>query len=128
MYLGVDLWDKKVWLAVELEGVVIPKEIVKRVEIINRIKYYISKYDIKVIVVWLPYDLYNKDLRQLNKTKKFIDKLEWIFPDHEVVWFDERFTTFWAKETFISEKDRWLPKDDISASLVLEGYLKSKGV
>lgn len=124
MYLGVDLWDKRVWLAIELNWIVIPKEVVPRVEIISSIKKYIKSYEIKVIVVWLPFDLYNKELKQLTKTEKFIGKLKNIFPDCKIVWYDERFTTMEAKNivTNISKKNK-LHKDDIAAALILEGYL-----
>jgi hypothetical protein len=33
----------------------------------------------------LPYDLHGKDLKQLNKTEVFIEKLKNIFKDKEIV-------------------------------------------
>lgn len=126
MYLGLDLWNKRCWLAVYIEWVVIPKEIVNRVEIIDKIKEYIKKYDIKIIVVWLPYDLYNLDTKQLDKTKKFIEKLKIIFPNQKIDSIDERFTSF-QSENILREMNifdtNW-KKDAISASLILESYLK----
>jgi RNase H-fold protein (predicted Holliday junction resolvase) len=44
----------------------------------------------------LPYDLYNIDHKQLDKTKKFIEKLKIIFPDLKIDSIDERFTSFEA--------------------------------
>lgn len=126
MYLGLDLWDKRCWLAVYIEWVVIPKEIVNRVEIIDIIKKYIKDYSIKTIVVWLPYDLYNFDTKQLDKTKKFIEKLKNIFPEQKIDSVDERFTSFEADNILRSiniSDTRW-KKDAISAALILETYLK----
>jgi len=126
MYLGIDLWDKRCWLAVTIEGIVIPKEIVNRVEIIDIIKKYIKIYNINVIVVWLPYDLYNFDTKQLDKTKKFIEKLKNIFPDKKIDSIDERFTSFEADNILKSMNilnSKW-KKDAISAALILESYLK----
>ncbi|MDD3793375.1 MAG: Holliday junction resolvase RuvX [Candidatus Gracilibacteria bacterium] len=126
MYLGLDLGNKRCGLAVYIEGVVIPKEIVNRVEIIDKIKEYIKKYDIKIIVVGLPYDLYNLDTKQLDKTKKFIEKLKIIFPNQKIDSIDERFTSF-QSENILREMnifDTNGKKDAISASLILESYLK----
>jgi len=48
--------------------------------------------------------LYNTDLKQLNKTKKFIEKLKIIFPDIKIDTIDERFTTFEAENILRSMK------------------------
>ena len=126
MYLAIDLWDKRVWIAISINWIVFPKEIVKRVEIIKKLKSYINIYNIKVIIIWLPYDLYWIKTKQLNKTEKFIKKLKLIFPNQKIIWIDERFTSFEAKEvnkkmTKTNFKDKI---DDISAALILESYLK----
>jgi len=126
MYLAIDLWDKRCWIAVTVEGIVMPKDIVPRTSLINALKKYISDYKIKVIVVWLPYDLYNIDHKQLDKTKKFIEKLKIIFPDLKIDSIDERFTSFEADSILRTMwiKDTSGQKDAISASLILESYLK----
>jgi len=126
MYLAIDLWDKRCWIAITIEGIVIPKEIVARTALVNSLKKYIVDYKIKVIVVWLPYDLYNQDLKQLDKTKKFIEKLKLIFPEIKIDSIDERFTSFEADNILKTMwvKDREGQKDAISASLILESYLK----
>ena len=125
MYLWIDLWDKKVWIAIEINWIVIPKEIVKRTLIIKKLKIYIKKYEIKIIIVWLPYDLYNEDDRQLKKTRKFIKKLKIIFPNQKIVWIDERFTTIESENILNKIKFKW-EKDDISASLILETYISRR--
>ena len=127
MYLWIDLWDKRCWIAVYVEWVVIPKETVLRIKIVPEIKKIIIDYDIKTIVVWLPYDLYQKEIKQLEKTKKFIEKLKSIFPEINIDWFDERFTSFEADnilQTIWISDSEW-KKDAISASLILEGYLQT---
>lgn len=130
MYLWIDLWDKRCWIAVFVEKIVIPKEIVPRVELVNILKKYIKDYDIKVIVVWLPFDLYGLDKKQLEKTQKFIWKLKNIFPELEIDSIDERFTTFEAENTLnlLWEKDTIWKKDAISAGLILESYLMQKNI
>lgn len=130
MYLAIDLWDKRCGIAVSVEMVVIPKSIVKRTILITELKKLIKEYSIKVIVVWLPYDLYWKKLKQLDKTKSFIEKLKEIFPEIEIEWVDERFTSFEADNVL---KTMWVKnttwnKDDISAVLILESYFRQKGL
>ena len=128
MYLGLDLWDKRCWIAIFLEWIILPKEIVARVKIIDYLKKYIRDYNIKIIVVWLPFDLYWKDKRQLLKTKKFIEKLKTIFPELKIEEIDERFTSFEADNILkqLGKTENIWKKDAISASLILETYLKEK--
>jgi len=124
--IAIDLWNKRCWIALEVQKIAIPKKVVARINIIKELKNFLREYgDITHIIVWLPYDLYQKDFKQLDKTKKFIEKLNLIFPDKEIVWVDERFTTFWAEEVLRKMwKNTNSEKDDISASLILESYLK----
>ena len=126
MYLWIDLWDKRCWVAIVVEWIVLPKWIILRPKLINEIRKLIKDYNIKIIVVWLPYDLYGKNLRQLDKTNVFIEKLKNIFPKIQVETMDERFTSFEADLVLDSMwiKDKKWQKDDISAALILESFLK----
>lgn len=126
--IWIDLWDKRVWIAICIEGIAIPKDIVPRVRIMDYLKnIFKSENSIETIVVWLPYDLYFNDTKQLEKTQKFIKKLENIFPLKKVVWVDERYTSFEAENVLdnIWQKDKEGKKDAIAASLILETYLKT---
>jgi putative Holliday junction resolvase len=127
MYLAIDLWDKRCWIAVEIEWISVPKDIVPRINLIKILKNYIFEYNASVIVVWLPYDLYNKDKKQLEKTNKFIAKLREIFPDIEIKTIDERYTSFEAENTLdlLQVRETTWKKDAISASLILETYLQT---
>ena len=127
--LWIDYWDKRCWVAVEVAGFSIAKEICPRVKIISIIKKYCKEYNCDTIVVWLPYDLYWKNLKQLEKTKKFINNLKEIFKDKNIIWIDERFTSF---EADLVLNELWIhntrhKKDDISAQIILDTFLsKSK--
>ena len=130
MYLWIDLWDKRVWIATCVEWIVFPKWIILRPKLITELRKMIKEYKIEIIVVWLPYDLYGKNLKQLDKTKIFIWKLKEIFPSIKVEGVDERFTSFEADCILDSMwvKDKNWNKDDISAVLILETYLKQKNI
>ncbi len=128
MYLWIDLWDKRCWIATYVEWIVFPKWIILRPKLITELRKLIKEYKTEVIVVWLPYDLYWKNLKQLDKTKIFISKLKEIFPNIKVEWVDERFTSFEADSILDSMwiRDKNWNKDDISAALILETYLKQQ--
>jgi len=130
MYLWIDLWDKRCWVAIEIEWIVLPKWIILRPKLITELRKLIKEYNIKIIVVWLPYDLYGKNLKQLDKTNVFIEKLKEIFPDLKIESVDERFTSFEADSILNTMwvKDKQWNKDDISAALILESYLKKNSI
>ncbi len=124
-YLSIDLWDKRCWLAYTNMWIIFMLPFVNRTEITSKLKKIILEKNISKIIVWLPYDLYNSDFKQLNKTKIFINKLKEIFKDIEIEEIDERFTTFeslnilnWLRKKEIENK-----KDSLSAYLILESYL-----
>ena len=128
--IWIDYWDKRCWVAIEVAGFSMAKEICPRVKIMWVIRKYLKKYNCNTIVIWLPYDLFWKNLKQLDKTKKFIKNVEELFPKIKVVWVDERFTSFEADSVL---KEMWVyntrdKKDDISAQIILETYLKNKKV
>lgn len=123
--LAIDYWDKRCWLAIEVENIAIPKEIVDRQKINYFIAKYISQYNIKIIVIWLPYDLYWKKLKQLEKTKRFIRELKNKYKSVKIDSIDERYTTFEAEKVLESiwiDEKKW-KKDAISAALILESYI-----
>lgn len=124
MYLWIDLWDKRCWIAITVENIVVPKEIVPRTKLIKTLQKYTSEYNIEAIIVWLPYDLYWKQTKQLEKTIEFIEKLKIIFPLIKIDSIDERYTTFEAENILDALWDKSPKKDDISAALILESYLK----
>ncbi len=119
-YICIDLWNKRCWVAVSREGIAFSRDIVERVDIIKYLKKYFSEVSaLHSIVVWLPHDLYWKDTLQLERTEKFIEKLQDIFPEIPVVWHDERFSSFQAHEA------SWEHRDDIAAQIILQSYMDS---
>jgi RNase H-fold protein (predicted Holliday junction resolvase) len=121
-YLGIDLWNKRVWIATSSENIAFPKAIVQRTHIISYLKkLFIELPECRDVVIGLPYDLYGIDSRQLDRTHKFIDKLKEIFPNKIIHWHDERFTSFQAWEGWFSDH-----RDDIAAQCILQSFLDTK--
>lgn len=120
-YIALDLWDKRVGIAYSDMWIAFPREIVKRVDIVSYLKKMLAEHtNIEVVVVGLPYDLYGKDTKQLDKTQKFIEKLRDIFPDYQIVGHDERFSSFEASRDFNDHRD------DVAAACILQSYLDTK--
>jgi len=134
--IAIDYWDKRCWVALEIEKIAVPKEIVLRVDIIKTLEKYFKEFlEINQIIVGLPYDLYWIDTKQLDKTKEFIRELENKFgknstkeKKYDIIWIDERFTSFeaWNVLEKFWEKNKRAKLDAISASLILESYLSRK--
>lgn len=118
-FISIDVWDKRCGIAISNEWIAFPKDIVKRTNLISWLKKYFKTHDVSHIIVWLPYDLYWVDTRQLDKTQKFIKKISYIFPDIIVVWHDERFSSFEAWQWYDDHRD------DIAAQCILQSYLDS---
>jgi len=124
-YISIDLWDKRVWLAIEVNKIAMPLITVERVKIINELKKIIKERKITDIVIWLPYDLYWKNTKQLDKTIKFREKLKNIFPEIQIHSEDERFTSFASDQILWSNMPTWsADRDSMSACLILESFLK----
>jgi len=126
-YLWIDLWNKLCWLSYSnFWWIIFTMDSIPRIELINKLKKIILEKNIDVIVIWLPYDLYGLDNKQLNKTKDFILKLKLIFPQIRIEEVDERFTTFESINILnqMWEKNIKQKKDSMSAYLILESYLQ----
>ena len=126
--IAIDLWNKRCGIAIETAGIAFAQDIIPRHEVIPVIKKYIASNHYSTIIVWLPHDLYGKLDKQLNKTKSFITKLESLFPDIEILWVDERFTSFVADRTLAemwSKQNSW-KKDALAAAEILQDYLDQK--
>lgn len=120
-YICLDVWDKRVGIATESSWIAFPKSVLQRTETVSFLKKYFWEFpEVQTIIVWLPYDLYGIDTKQLEKTQKFIEKLQSIFPEKDVIWHDERFSSFSADEWFSGHRD------DIAAQQILQSYLDSK--
>lgn len=117
-YLSIDLWNRRCWIAISSQNIAFAHTSIVRTEIISWLKKYLRSNDfITTIIVGLPYDLYGKNTTQLERTQKFIEKLKNIFPGIEVIWHDERFSSFEASQGFDDHRD------DIAAQCILQSYL-----
>ena len=100
--------------------------------LIDYIENYIVDNNVTQFVIGQPKRMNDQYSEVENLIKKFIKKLSIAFPDIPIDRYDERFTSKIAFQTMIdvglSKKNRRNKHiiDKISATIILQGYLKSR--
>lgn len=128
-FLSIDYWTKRCGLAFEINFIAIPHKIIDTKSVFLAVEELVKERGITDIVVWLPYDLYQKDTTRLDLVKKFIVKLQNKHKDIKIHWHDERYSSFEAENILNQIKFKWdksKNKDDLSASIILESFLKTQ--
>ncbi len=101
-------------------------------EIIEFLNTYMQTEQVETIVVGMPKQLNNEPSENMRYIEPFVRKLKATFPDIPVVYFDERFTSTLAHRTMLAggmkkkERQNKAKVDEISAVIILQGYLESK--
>jgi putative Holliday junction resolvase len=130
--LALDVGDSRIGVAMSDPEQIIasPLMVIARDEdssAIEAIIRLVSQYDVKRIVVGMPYSLDGSMGRQADKVKDFVDKLSQRINTGIDLW-DERLSTV-AAERLLSEagnkKARRSRRDDAAAAYILQGYLDS---
>jgi putative Holliday junction resolvase len=130
--LALDVGDSRIGVAMSDPEQIIasPLTVIARDEnssAINTIIRLVGQYDVKRIVVGLPYSLDGSMGQQATKVKDFVDKLSQRVNTGIELW-DERLSTV-AAERLLSEagnkKARRSRRDDAAAAFILQGYLDS---
>lgn len=124
-FLGLDVGTRNIGVAFydSNVGIIFPRDVVlvKTEEYaVGELKKIIERDKIDKIVVGLPVNFNSTRSKIQEYVEKFCNKLKNAV-NVEIEFFDERFTTIIAQT--VTSKN----VDSISASLILEGYLKSKG-
>ena len=131
--LAIDYGELKSGIAVSDDSKVFAFGLttIKTKRVINYIGKYNSDNDISEFVIGQPKRM-NDEFSDIEKLiKKFINKLTLKFPNIPIKRFDERFTSKIALQTMIdaglNKKNRSNKYiiDKISATIILQGYLKS---
>ena len=131
--LAIDYGEVKSGIAVSDDSQVFAFGLttIKTNSVINYIDKYNSENNISEFVIGQPKRMNDEfsDIEEL--IKKFINKLTLKFPNIPVKRFDERFTSKIALQTMIdaglnkkNRSDKYI-MDKISATIILQGYLKS---
>lgn len=127
--LGLDIGDKRIGVAVSdpfclfATGLcVITRE--NDDKALLEIKKICETYKVKKIVAGLPYNMDGSFGVQAKKTLKFANKLS---QDYEIIYKDERLTSFEAEEILKKEKKKYTKNKGLvdvkAACLILQIYL-----
>lgn len=91
---------------------------------------YLAKEDVATIVMGKPTQMNGEDSENMKRIEPFFNRLKKLFPDKEIVYYDERFTSVLAhqamQESGIGKKARQNKAlvDKISATIILEDYMQ----
>ena len=125
--LGLDIGDKRIGVAVsdELEIISTPLEVIRNDEKVDeKIREIINKYNIKKIVVGMPFTLKGLVGAQAKKTVNFVENTVKNM-NVEVDYIDERYTTKIPSKLFGKySKNKMI--DKFSASIILGDYLNRR--
>jgi putative Holliday junction resolvase len=133
--LAIDYGLKRTGLAVTdpLRIIATALETVETSQLISFLKKYFEKEQVDEAVIGMPKQMNNEDSQIAPHVRTFVEQFKSNFPNKPIFLADERFTSVLAHRAMIDggmkKKDRRVKGnvDKISATLILQNYLESKG-
>ncbi len=131
--LGIDFGTKRTGIAVTdpLKIIASGLDTVSTEDVESYLTRYLTAEEVERIVVGLPLYPEGNPAQIAPQVEVFVKKLKKLFPDIEVITWDERYTSEEAKRIILQSgakkkqrRDKSLV-DKISAALILEDYLKT---
>lgn len=95
---------------------------------------YVGKEDVDTIVVGMPKQTNGEDSENMKRITPFVNRLKKIYPGKTIEMYDERFTSVLAHKAMLdsgigkkARQNKGLV-DQISATIILQDYMASKGM
>lgn len=132
--LAIDYGKKRTGIAVtdNLQMIAGGLATVETKELEKFLTDYMAKEDVVTIVVGKPTQMDGTDSENMRRIEPFFNRLKKLFPDKQVTYYDERFTSVLAHQAMLqsgiskkARQDKALV-DKISATIILEDYLQSR--
>lgn len=132
--LSIDYGKKRTGIAVSdtLRLVAGGLTTVETPRLFDFVKDYLSRETVDIIIVGKPTQMNNAASENMARIIPFFNRLRKAFPEVEILWYDERFTSVLAHRAMITggmkKKQRRTDKgkvDEISAVIILEDYMES---
>ena len=131
--LAIDYGKKRTGIAVSdpLQIIANGLTTVETAKIYDFLKSYLEKEKVEKIIVGLPKQMNNEVSENMVRIEPFVNRLRKLYPEIPVEYFDERFTSKLAQQAMIAggvkKKDRQNKAlvDEISATIILQGYMES---
>lgn len=132
--LSIDYGKKRTGLAVTDPLKIIANGLttVETSKLMDFLKAYMEKETVERIVVGLPKQMNGEESENMKNITPFVNRLKKLYPNLPVEFFDERFTSVLAHkamlESGIGKKARQNKAlvDEISATIILQGYMESQ--
>ena len=132
--LSIDYGKKRTGIAVSdpLQIIANGLTTVETSKLFNFLDDYIKREEVECIIVGLPKQLNNEPSENMKRDEPFVNRLRKLYPNLPVVYYDERFSSKLAHEAMLQgglkKKDRQNKElvDEISATIILQGYMESK--
>lgn len=134
--LAIDYGSKRTGLAVTdpMRIIATALEMIESQKLIEYLKNYFSKEQVDEVVIGMPKQLNNQDSEIAPLVRKFVELFKITFPEKPIALADERFTSAQAQRSMLdggmSKKNRQIKGnvDKISATLILQNYMQTKGL
>jgi putative Holliday junction resolvase len=99
--------------------------------LLNFLANYLAKENVECIIVGLPKQMNNEYSENMKHIRPFVKKLQSVYPDIRIEYYDERFTSSLAHKTIIeaglkkTDRQNKALVDEISATIILQDYMES---
>jgi putative Holliday junction resolvase len=132
--LSIDYGQKRTGLAVTdpLQIIAGGLATVSTSGLFDWLKDYLSKESVERIIIGEPKQTNGQPSENLARVQQFVNRWKKAFPEVPIEYYDERFTSVLAHQAMIdgglkkkARQDKGLV-DEISATIILEDYLRSK--
>ena len=132
--LSIDYGKKRTGIAVTdpLQLIAGGLATVSTSELFDWLKAYLAKEQVERIVIGEPRQPNGQPSENLERVQQFVNHWRKAMPDVPIEFYDERFTSVLAHQAMIdgglkkkARQDKALV-DEISATIILEDYLRSK--
>ena len=133
--LSIDYGKKRTGLAVTdpLQIIAGGLATVSTSELFDWLKAYMAKEPVERIVIGEPRQPNGEPSENLQRVQQFVNRWRKAVPEVPIEYYDERFTSVLAHQAMLAgglkkkaRQDKALV-DEISATIILEDYLRSKG-
>lgn len=132
-YLALDYGTKRTGIAVSDTLKIIANGLttVPTHTLLDYLKTYLQKEDVERIIVGLPKQMNNEYSENMKHIRPFVKKLQFLYPDMQIEYYDERFTSALAHKTMLeaglkkTDRQNKSLVDEISATIILQGYMES---
>ncbi|NLC75816.1 MAG: Holliday junction resolvase RuvX, partial [Clostridiales bacterium] len=104
---------------------------VETVRLFDFLKDYFERETVEKVIIGLPKQMNNQVSENMPRIEQFVEKLKKLYPAMDIQYYDERFTSKMAQQAMIAggvkkkQRQNKALVDEISATIILQGYMES---